>query len=37
MRYGKLSKVVIISEKENEKMNAKNYIDEIIDKELFDF
>jgi hypothetical protein len=38
MRYGKLSKGVIISEREGGgKMNARDYVDEIMDKELFDF
>jgi hypothetical protein len=38
MRYGKLSNAVIIPEKEEGgKMMAQNYLDEIFDKELFDF
>ena len=38
MRYGKLSNAVIVSEKEgSSKMNAQDYVNEIMDKELFDF
>ena len=38
IRYNKLSKLVIFPEKEGEgKLDAKEYCDEIIDKELFNF
>src|SRR5271156_2492402 len=38
MRYGKLSNGVIIPERQGGgKMNARDYVDEIMDKELFDF
>ena len=38
MRYGKLSKLVVLSEKEAEgKLMADVYCDQILDKELFDF
>ena len=38
MRYEKLSKLVMLPEKEGEgKLNAEEYCDQILDKELFDF
>jgi len=38
MRYGKLSKLVVISERGGGgKMNAHNYVDFIINREMFDF
>ena len=38
MRYGKLSELVVLPEKEGErKLNAEEYCDQILDKELFDF
>jgi len=38
MRYGKLSAGIILSEKKGDgKMNAEEYLEEIMDKELFDF
>jgi hypothetical protein len=38
MRYGKLSHIVVLPEKKGDgKMNAEEYLDEILDKELFDF
>jgi hypothetical protein len=38
MRYGKLSKLVVLKEKEGgEKMNAAEYCDAILDGEMFDF
>lgn len=38
MRYGRLSKLIILSEKQGDgKMNAQDYVDEIMDREFFDF
>ena len=38
MRYGKLSKLVVLAEKEGGgKMNAEEYCDAIMDGEMFDF
>jgi len=38
MRYGRLSELVVLSEKVGEgKLNAEEYCDQILDKELFDF
>jgi hypothetical protein len=38
MRYGKLSKLVVVPEgKGDRKMNAKEYHDVIMDGEMFDF
>ena len=38
MRYGKLSKLVVLEEKEGGgKMNAEEYCDKILDGEMFDF
>jgi hypothetical protein len=38
MRYGKLSKLVVLEEKEGGgKMNAEEYCDVILDGEMFDF
>jgi hypothetical protein len=38
MRYGKLSKLVeVLKRKGGEKMNSEDYVDFIIDREMFDF
>ena len=38
MRYEKFSELVMLSEKEDEgKLNAEEYYDQILDKDLFDF
>jgi transposase len=38
MRYGALSKLIVLPEKQGErKLNAVEYVEEIMDKELFDF
>jgi hypothetical protein len=38
IRYGAKSKLVVLPEKEGEgKLNAKEYVEEIMDKKLFDF
>ena len=38
MRYRKLSKLVVVSERERDgKMNANDYVNFIMDEEMFDF